>query len=151
MFDEWLRFVWNSFLWWLPGADDNGKTSHGKGAGQSAANQETASAGTTQAQKAAQETTQAKEQTTSTRGAGSEAASRPETNAAGAAAGGSDDLTAIKGIGPTLAQKLRGQGIQSFADLVKADPEDLAAKLNQRPVTAKKVQDWIADAKSRMG
>ena len=185
MFDEWLRLFWKTFLWWLPGGDDDSPTSHGKdrqqanqnqdatstaatGAASTGADQAPASArapagesgGTTVAKggNGAQETPSRQSETkgASPSGSGQDGAraksgGKPSGRGASPAKeAGGDDLTAIKGIGPTLSQRLYGLGILSYADLVKADPEDLAAKVNQRTVTAKKVRDWIADAKSRM-
>jgi large subunit ribosomal protein L21 len=170
MFDEWLRLFWNSFLWWLPGADDNGTTSHGKRESQNAERTQTASTSTVSADGASEvvgrqaHEARAKgddagpvQEPTGSSGARADEAEAQRQPTSGhaepveSAGHGGDDLTVIKGIGPTLAKKLDGLGIQTFADLAKADPEDLAARVNQRPVTAKRIQDWIADAKSRMG
>lgn len=188
MFDEWLRLFWNSFLWWLPGAEDNGRTSHGAEtqAAKSAESPSTARTGsggaggepaadpaeaapapggTADTARQAKGATgdQAKGQTASSTGAGqsgaratgagtsSAPAERQGTATSDSAKGGGDDLTAIKGIGPKVANTLHAIGITSYADLAKADPAEVAAQVNQRPVTAKRVQDWIAEAKSRLG
>lgn len=60
-----------------------------------------------------------------------------------------DDLTVIKGIGPTMDKRLRAMGIRTFADLAAADAQQVARKLNSRPVTAARVGEWIAEAKKR--
>jgi len=192
MFDEWLRLFWKTFLWWLPGANDEDTTSHGKGdqsGNESQTSTATAKTGTTtgggQATSAGRTRTtgadstsgqakggsggQATDPSPSGSGAGQDGSraksgaqaksggtssgqSKSQGKAKGSSAnGGGDDLTAIKGIGPKVAETLRGLGITSFSDLAEADPADLAAKVNQRPVTAKRVQDWIAEARSRAG
>ncbi len=44
---------------------------------------------------------------------------------------GSDDLTSIPGVGPTIARNLRLMGIRRVADLTGADPERLYTKLER--------------------
>jgi len=44
---------------------------------------------------------------------------------------GSDDLTSIPGVGPTIARNLRLMGIRRVADLKGADPERLYTKLER--------------------
>lgn len=56
-----------------------------------------------------------------------------------------DDLTEIKGIGPTYAERLTAHGITSFARLATADAADLATKI-EVPVT--RVAGWIEQATS---
>lgn len=60
-----------------------------------------------------------------------------------------DDLTTIKGIGPTMDNRLRAIGIRTFRDLAAADPQEVARQLNSRPVTAERVAEWMAEAKKR--
>jgi predicted flap endonuclease-1-like 5' DNA nuclease len=243
MFDIWLRAFWRTFLWWLPGGDDDGETAFGKreagrsetarttgataesggsgagaraqtaGSAQTAAASETAAqakpespatsetpaqktapataetpaasggtggatpaaAGTaaktasgsgnghapkaeTQAQaqakpkpktkaKAKGTTTDTSSAETATQSAAPTAAKGESAPAGGAEAG---DLTAIKGIGPTLASRLQGLGITSMQDLAHADPDQIAEKLGSRPVTPERVRQWIDDAKTRV-
>jgi predicted flap endonuclease-1-like 5' DNA nuclease len=55
-----------------------------------------------------------------------------------------DDVTAIKGIGPVLQDRLRSLGITRFEDLAAADPDDLAAKLKDlRPISTAQVRGWV--------
>ncbi|MDH3661788.1 MAG: helix-hairpin-helix domain-containing protein [Alphaproteobacteria bacterium] len=61
-----------------------------------------------------------------------------------------DDLTVIKGIGPSIQIKLRSFGITSLAALAAADPEALAARLKaSQPISTTRVKGWIAAAKDR--
>lgn len=60
-----------------------------------------------------------------------------------------DDLTAIKGIGPAIARELRELGITRYRDLAAADPDELAARIPARWVTAEKARDWITAARRR--
>ena len=61
-----------------------------------------------------------------------------------------DDLTVIKGIGPTVQTKLRSFGITSLAALAAADPEALAAKLKaSQPISTTRVRSWIESAMDR--
>jgi predicted flap endonuclease-1-like 5' DNA nuclease len=57
-----------------------------------------------------------------------------------------DDLSAIKGIGPTYRSRLEQAGITSFGTLATADASALAEKV-QAPVS--RVQAWI-DAARRL-
>jgi predicted flap endonuclease-1-like 5' DNA nuclease len=58
-----------------------------------------------------------------------------------------DDLTAIKGIGPVVQQKLQALGIRTFDDLAAADPEILAEQLKGRqPISRGQVQSWTKAA-----
>jgi Pathogenicity locus len=45
----------------------------------------------------------------------------------------SDDLTAIKGIGPAIQEKLRALGIATFSDLARADPKALTERFKGTP------------------
>ena len=48
-----------------------------------------------------------------------------------------DDLTVINGIGPTFARRLKEAGVDTFAKLAAAQPEEIKA--------AAKLADWQAD------
>jgi predicted flap endonuclease-1-like 5' DNA nuclease len=65
------------------------------------------------------------------------------------AASKADPLTEIKGIGPAFEQALNDNGIRSFADLARQNPDVLAAKLGAR-VTAERVRGWIEQAQDRL-
>lgn len=61
-----------------------------------------------------------------------------------------DDLTVIKGIGPSIQTKLRSFGITSLAALAAADPEALATKLKaSQPISTTRVKSWIEAAQDR--
>lgn len=71
----------------------------------------------------------------------SPALDRPAANDAAS----SDDLTAIKGIGPVFAERLHKEGITSFGDLVGADAAAVATHID---VSEAQVADWIRQARS---
>ena len=61
-----------------------------------------------------------------------------------------DDLTVIKGIGPSTQAKLRSFGITSLAALAASDPEELAAKLkSSQPMSMTPIKRWIEAAQER--
>ncbi len=55
-----------------------------------------------------------------------------------------DDLTAIVGIGPVYADRLRSAGFGSFASIASARAADLAAAAG---IAESRVGDWISQAK----
>lgn len=59
-----------------------------------------------------------------------------------------DDLTAIHGIGPKLAEALAFVGVDTFQALADADPDELADALD---VNAKRVRAWQADVIGLLG
>ena len=130
MFEQWLNFWRQWMFWWLPGGDEPEKD---KPAAEQ--NQQTTST--------ASET----EAAATWEGSGS---AEPAANDDAAKTTPPDDLTAIKGIGPAITRKLDALGVRTFTDLAEADPDDLAAKLASRPVTASRVQEWVTEAKKRV-
>lgn len=54
-----------------------------------------------------------------------------------------EDLTIIKGVGPVYAARLEDAGINSLADLSKADPDQIATAMD---VPATRVSEWIDEA-----
>jgi predicted flap endonuclease-1-like 5' DNA nuclease len=61
-----------------------------------------------------------------------------------------DDLTTIKGIGPTFARRLQEAGVTSFAALAALTPErarELSGAANWQADTA----EWVAEAKKLAG
>jgi hypothetical protein len=61
-----------------------------------------------------------------------------------------DDFTLVRGIGPSIAQRLHGAGIRTFAQLAAQSPDDIAALLaNVAGVTAERIvkQNWIGQAR----
>ena len=128
MFQEWLKFLRQWMFWWLPGADEPADT-----------------------RRSPEPPTASAKPETGTTGVDSAATRQPSPDDAGAPSTPSDDLSVIKGIGPGIVRKLDALGIKTFADLAKADPDDLASKLALRPVTPARVRQWIADATRRTG
>ena len=62
-----------------------------------------------------------------------------------------DDLTVIKGIGPSIQIKLQNFGITTLAALATSDPETLAAKLKaSQPISTDRVKSWIKEAQDRI-
>lgn len=64
-----------------------------------------------------------------------------------AQSGKPDDLTTIKGIGPTYAKRLREAGITSFAALATQSPEHLA-EVTRATGSAADPVEWIAEARA---
>lgn len=132
MFEQWFKFWRDWMFWWLPGGDAPADKRSGEPAQQQPS---TDAAGGKPADASAPSATDAP----------AVAAAAPSS----APQGGSDDLTAIKGIGPAIARKLEAAGVRSFADLAAADPNDLARKIASRPVTAERVRTWVSEARTR--
>ncbi|MEM6797850.1 MAG: helix-hairpin-helix domain-containing protein [Acidobacteriota bacterium] len=78
----------------------------------------------------------------------SPAASAPAT--AASAGQRVDDLTEIPGIGPGMQERLHGAGIVSFAQLASASIQEVRGVLGELNRLAN-VDDWIREAKSRLG
>ncbi len=57
-----------------------------------------------------------------------------------------DDLTRIRGIGPTYARALNALGVTTFAQLAEADPEALAAQIDRLSAERIRQEDWIGQA-----
>jgi predicted flap endonuclease-1-like 5' DNA nuclease len=61
-----------------------------------------------------------------------------------------NDLTGIKGIGPSVQEKLRSFGIMTFKDLARADPDRLVDQLKTLlPVSKARVRGWTEVARER--
>jgi predicted flap endonuclease-1-like 5' DNA nuclease len=61
-----------------------------------------------------------------------------------------DDLTVIKGIGPSTQAKLRSFGITSMAALAASDPEELAANIKaSQPISMARIKRWIEAAQEQ--
>jgi hypothetical protein len=60
-----------------------------------------------------------------------------------------DDLTILKGIGPAAAKKLIAAGIDSFAKLAAASPDQLVA-IDRLPGSPADWAGWLAEAKARL-
>lgn len=58
-----------------------------------------------------------------------------------------DDFTIVKGIGPVYQRKLRDIGINSFNQLVKADPDRLRRMLDVKSWQRVDVESWIQQAR----
>ncbi len=75
----------------------------------------------------------------------SPAASTPVTRTPKKDPAKSDDLTTIKGIGPTFARRLVDAGFTSFAALAGATPDHLREVTKASPMA--NPDDWIAQAR----
>ena len=58
-----------------------------------------------------------------------------------------DDLTVIKGIGPVYQWKLRDLGINSYKQLVSADPDQLRRQLDIKKWQRVNIESWIEQAR----
>jgi hypothetical protein len=61
----------------------------------------------------------------------------------------SDDLSAIRGIGIVIQDRLNRSGIKTYAQLAEATPDDLEAILGSR-IAGTRIIDWIAEARKRV-
>jgi predicted flap endonuclease-1-like 5' DNA nuclease len=57
-----------------------------------------------------------------------------------------DDLTQIKGIGPTYARRLRDAGLATYADIAAATPDQLREVTKAATMTD--VSEWISSARA---
>ncbi len=64
-----------------------------------------------------------------------------------AAPAAADDLTRIKGIGPTFAGRLQAAGVRSFQDLVNRSDEELREITRIRDWQRPGVEDWREEAR----
>jgi predicted flap endonuclease-1-like 5' DNA nuclease len=63
-----------------------------------------------------------------------------------------DDLTVIRGIGPSVQEKLRSLGIMTLKDLARADPDHLVDQLKTSlPISKARVRGWTEAARERTG
>lgn len=143
MFEEWLKFWRRWMFWWVPGVDTADDDKKDTAAPQQSAPQQSAP------QQAAPQQPATKQPQAGAADAGASASRQPESSEAPASSAAADDLTAIKGIGPAIARKLDALGVRTFAELAAADPDDLAARLDSRTVTADRVRTWASEAKKR--
>lgn len=58
-----------------------------------------------------------------------------------------DDFTVVKGIGPVYQRKLRDMGINSFDQLIKADPDRLRRMLDVKSWQRVDIESWIEQAR----
>jgi polyhydroxyalkanoate synthase len=61
---------------------------------------------------------------------------------------GGDDLTQIKGIGPTYAQRLKDAGLTTYTDIANATTDQLR---DITRATRSDPADWISQARSLNG
>lgn len=106
-----------------------------------------------QPQPAAPETKAAPEKKAPTRKAKPATESTGSAPAAPASAEGNgeipramDDLTQIKGIGPTYARRLRDAGLATYADIAAATPDQLREVTKAATMTD--VSEWISSARA---
>jgi len=166
MWSEMLKRWMEMMTWWLPSSDGDAKTdnrtqdhqssnkpaSSPSAGGHSAA--APASSGSANKQANQNQTSSAKRTSGS---GGSATATKPSgsgssTSSASADSSKGDDLTAIKGIGPSIQSRLNASGIHGFSDLAAANAETLTRQLKEQMVISqKRVQAWIDEASSQKG
>lgn len=73
---------------------------------------------------------------------------QPVADTQATAGGDADDLTAIHGIGPVYAARLRAAGLATYAAIAAASADQLAAIVAPDGVRVPAVDDWIAQAQS---
>jgi hypothetical protein len=54
----------------------------------------------------------------------------------------SDEIVCAPSIGPRTAARLNAQGIDTVADLLAADPGELAERIDSRYITTQTIEDW---------
>lgn len=138
MLSDFVKRWMDMVFWWLPDTDKNPR--------KSSARQQT---------KPAQEppkprTPEPKPSTPESKHRTPEPAVATDELAEEVAADG-DDLTAIKGVGPAMAEKLRHMGINRFSELAAVDPEALTADLKKQRVVISidRVKGWKLEAGAR--
>lgn len=133
MYADWIKKWLDWMYWWLPSMGDSSdeKTPESTASRPTSASPEPTPAPTAPV-------------TETSGGAGPEAAAEQQAEAVKS---GYDDLTAIKGVGPAMQNKLNGLGITSFEQLAHTDPQTLADQLNVRTIKADRIREWAAEAK----
>jgi len=138
LFRRWLDML----FWWLPSSgsanqDSNTapNTPRSTATTQSSGTNETAGAGSASRSEAKTSGDEAESAVTAT-----PKAERP-----------ADDLTAIKGIGPAMAGRLRDMGIETFDDLAATNIKDITRRLREQSVviSEKKVEGWVQAARAQ--
>lgn len=61
---------------------------------------------------------------------------------------GKNELQLIRGIGPAYARRLNDFGINSFSDLAKCQPDQVATIIKKKNWQAVDIQDWIDEARA---
>ena len=61
---------------------------------------------------------------------------------------GKNELQLIRGIGPAYARRLNEFGINSFSELAKCEPQQIATIIKKKNWQAADIQDWIDEAKA---
>ncbi len=127
MWSDLMRRWMDLALWWVPGRNR----------------------GDAQSNSAAAENVQPTAQATPTPAA--EKPAKPAKPAPSSAAGSSDELTGIKGIGPAMQKRLAAVGITSRGDLAAADPSALTVQLKagKAVVSEAQVKAWVEAAAGR--
>jgi predicted flap endonuclease-1-like 5' DNA nuclease len=148
LFKRWMDMM----TWWLPQQRSGSEASTSdKGAAAAPSQSTQAREQPSQSEAGSSASDQAKNATS---GSGSQASASPASGEAEAApaASSSDDLTDIKGIGPSIRDRLQDAGINSFRDLASADAAKLTEQLKAKTVVSqKRVQQWIDEARARNG
>jgi predicted flap endonuclease-1-like 5' DNA nuclease len=173
LFKRWVDMM----TWWMPNSDTSDQqagSDKGQGSGKqapsgsspgasgasakaSSASGSSSSAGSTASAKQSSASSSQSGSATKTSGSsggsssqGKQSQGASQAADATSASGSGDDLTAIKGIGPSIQSRLNATGIRSFSDLAGADAEKLTTQLKEQMVISqKRVQQWIDEAGSQ--
>lgn len=143
LFRRWLDML----FWWLP---SSGSANQDSATGHNAEKQAPSKQATsTQSRPTSQPTGggSAASATVQTDGGSTEA----DTTGAPSKDRAADDLTAIKGIGPAMAGRLRDMGIETFDDLAGTNIKEITRRLREQSVviSEKKVEGWVQAARAQ--
>ncbi|MEX0872245.1 MAG: helix-hairpin-helix domain-containing protein, partial [Aquisalimonadaceae bacterium] len=141
MLPDMLKRFMDLWFWWLPKAEKEAERAEKSESDESASPAESSrapvDAGTAQDDDQPAVTTSPP------------AASTDQYGQSGPSSREADDLTAIKGIGPAMQDKMRKLGISTFADLAETDPGELTASLKSDGgvISRARVEAWITAAR----
>lgn len=146
MWSELMKRWLDMMTWWLPKRDNDEPTSQA----QSKTTHSAQPTGSEPQQGNDEAAEPAQRKTAEPSPAAAESAAQGKSSAPASAAGPDEDLTAIKGIGPSIRDNLTAIGIRNFQQLGAADAEQLSTQLREQTVVSqKRVQQWIDEARSR--
>ncbi|MDZ7809495.1 MAG: DUF4332 domain-containing protein [Arhodomonas sp.] len=167
MWTEWLKRWMEMVFWWLPqeqrperggttaGRDSARRSSTSPGsAGGEAANDAASGAGRPSGPAAAASPAAASGTADEEAGPAAEPPQRAREQAPEASPDAVvvDDLTAIKGIGATMQERLAELGIRSFRELADTDADRLTEQLKARQIviSRERVSGWVSAARERL-
>lgn len=146
MWSELMKRWLDMMTWWLPNRSSDEPTSQA----QSKADHSVQPTGSEPQQGNDEAAESAQRETGESSPAAADSAAQGKSSAPGSAEGPDEDLTAIKGIGPSIRDNLTALGIRNFQQLAAADAAQLSTQLREQTVVSqKRVQQWIDEARSR--